>query len=50
MGRGGKGSTSKEDAARVQSAADRNPESRTAQSGFSERAQSAADRQQQQNQ
>lgn len=35
---------SKDDASRIQSAADRNPDSDSAQSGFAERAQSAADR------
>ncbi|WP_190814280.1 hypothetical protein [Saccharopolyspora pogona] len=35
---------SKDDASRIQSAADRHPESDSAQSGFAERAQSAADR------
>jgi len=36
---------SKEDASRIQSAGDKNSSSSTKQSGFSERAQSAADRQ-----
>ncbi|TLW89230.1 hypothetical protein FFT09_22640 [Saccharomonospora piscinae] len=35
---------SKEDASRIQSAADRNPDSDSARSGFAERAQSTADR------
>lgn len=34
----------KDDASRIQSAADRNPDSDSATSGFAERAQSAADR------
>jgi hypothetical protein len=38
------GSLSKSDASRIQSAADRHPESPSATSGFAERAQSAADR------
>ncbi|GCE32144.1 hypothetical protein KDA_76280 [Dictyobacter alpinus] len=43
-GKSGGSSMSKEDASRIQSAADRHPDSDTAKSGFDERAQSAADR------
>ena len=45
-GKRGDGGTpmDKEDAARIQSAADRDPSSDSATSGFAERAQSAADR------
>ncbi|KAI8353434.1 hypothetical protein B0O80DRAFT_452059 [Mortierella sp. GBAus27b] len=43
---GGSGASrmTQSDAARIQSAADRNPNSSTSQSGFKERAQSTADR------
>lgn len=41
---GKKEEMSKDDASRIQSAADRNPDSPSATSGFAERAQSAADR------
>jgi len=44
MGKGKGEQTSKTDAARIQSAAARNPRSATAQSGFDRRAQSAADK------
>lgn len=52
MGRNGSGSKSsnksapmtKEAASRIQSASDKNPNSRSGQSGFSQRAQSAADK------
>lgn len=43
-GGGGHTPMDKDDASRIQSAADRNPESDSASSGFAERAQSAADR------
>jgi hypothetical protein len=43
-GKAGGSAMSKSGAARVQSAADCSPDSKTALSGFSERAQSAADR------
>lgn len=43
-GNGGGSPMDKEAASRIQSAADRDPESDSASSGFAERAQSAADR------